>query len=60
MKNKYFFSILWLIFGQTIFGQNDADIDSSFNIGNGFNGTIYAIAIQSDGKNINWGIIYNL
>jgi uncharacterized delta-60 repeat protein len=41
--------------------NTDGSVDSSFNIGYGFNGKVYSIAIQSDGKILVGGIfdVYN-
>jgi uncharacterized delta-60 repeat protein len=49
MKKKILFIAL-LILSQISYGQNATDVDTSFKTGKGFDGTVYEIAIQKDGK----------
>lgn len=60
MRKQLLFIAL-LILSQIGYGQNDADVDTSFNIGTGFNGDVSSITLQSDGKILVGGIftLYN-
>lgn len=51
MNKIYFFLFTFLlVVNYSIFAQTDANIDTSFNSGTGFNNDVIAIATQTDGK----------
>ena len=49
MKKKLLI-LLFVLTNITLFAQNEADIDPTFNIGTGFNKSVYCMKQQPDGK----------